>query len=215
MFDPPIFINVRDRVTPLRQLVGWLERAGHENIRLIDNASTYEPLLDYLDDTPHPVIRLARNAGSRSIWELGIVPEHDWFVYTDPDVIPTEHCPVDLVAHLHGVLRRHGEYGKAGPGLYLDDVPATLPSLSWERGPVINGPELEPGARRSLIDTTFALHAPGADFRYEAIRCDAPYQARHASWYVTTPGPEDVYYLEHAIAGPLGSSWAQDHQAAA
>ena len=37
----PIFIIVRDRVTPLGQLVGWLESIGQSEIWLIDNASTY------------------------------------------------------------------------------------------------------------------------------------------------------------------------------
>ena len=55
-FDPPIVICSRDRVWCLRRLVDWLERAGHERIVIVDNASTYEPLLDYLDGSPHQVV---------------------------------------------------------------------------------------------------------------------------------------------------------------
>ena len=36
-FGPPIIINCRDRVTPLRKLVEWLERANHQTIVLLDN----------------------------------------------------------------------------------------------------------------------------------------------------------------------------------
>src|SRR5437879_5702154 len=97
--ETPIFVNVRDRVTCLRQLVDWLERAGHERIVLVDNASSFPPLLDYLEDTPHQVVRLGANLGSRALWAANLVPD-EWFVYTDPDVVPTDDCPSDLVAHL-------------------------------------------------------------------------------------------------------------------
>jgi hypothetical protein len=209
-FDPPIFLNCRDRLSPLRALVDWLERAGHQRIVLVDNASTYEPLLAYLADTAHDVIRLAHNAGARSIWEFGMVPQNDWFAYSDPDIVPTDECPLDAVQYLHGLLDRHAEYTKAGLGLYLDDVPPSMPSLGWERGPEINGSAIEPGARRSLIDTTFALHRPGTQFLLEAIRTTSPYLARHVSpsWYcLDAPNVEDAYYLAHAKSGPRFSSW--------
>lgn len=211
MSDPPILINVRDRVTSLRALVKWLEAAGHERLVLIDNASTYEPLLDYLDESPHEVIRLGVNHGSRALWIAGLVPSEP-FVYTDPDVIPTADCPADAVDHLADLLNRYPSFQKAGLGLYLEDVPESLPSLEWERSLVSPDRELEPGVFGSLIDTTFALYRPGARFDYHAIRCGAPYTARHTSWYVDEPNGEDTYYLAHAMPGPLGSSWKDGKQ---
>ena len=54
MSNPPIFVIVRDLLSPLQQLLDWLERAGHDRIILVDNASTYPPMLEYLcDDRPH------------------------------------------------------------------------------------------------------------------------------------------------------------------
>lgn len=208
MSDTPIYINCRDRVTPLRALVEWLETASHERIVLLDNDSTYEPLLAYYKATSHEVIHLGRNAGSRALWITDLVPG-EWFVYTDPDVIPIAECPHDAVAHLYDLLERYPTFPKAGLGLHLDDLPATLPSLKWEQSLVSPDRELEPGAFDSLIDTTFALYRPGARFDYRAVRTGAPYQARHMSWYVTEPDAEDAYYLEHAIPGPAGSSWKE------
>ena len=127
----PVFINVRDRVTDLRALVEWLERAGHERIHLIDNASTWPPLLDYLSRSPHAVIELDRNLGSRALWHAGLVPDEP-YVLTDPDIVPTEDCPLDLVEHLQGLLVRYPQFSKAGVGLYLDDV-GDIPSLPHEQ----------------------------------------------------------------------------------
>lgn len=225
MTDVPVFINCRDRVRDLRRLVKWLERAGHERIILIDNASTWPPLLDYLAETPHRLIRLGENLGSRSIWRAGLAPNEP-FVFTDPDVVPISDCPPDAVEHLQELLDRYLQYPKAGLGLFLDDVPATMSSLAWERSRVDPRLAREAGhpvykvgsdafAGDTMVDTTFALHRPGMMHTLRGIRCGYPYQARHSSWYVREPDAEDRYYLEHAIQGPAGSSWAQGHQRAA
>src|SRR5215469_14467601 len=123
--DPLIFVNCRDRVRDLRNLVAWLERAGHERIILLDNASSYMPLLEYLNRTPHEVRWLGNNLGSKALWIAGLVPTEP-FVYTDPDVIPTEECPLDAVEYLGEVLRRHPQHPKAALGLHLDDVPPDM-----------------------------------------------------------------------------------------
>jgi hypothetical protein len=43
----PIFVNCRDRLESLLALLDFLERAGQEQIYLLDNDSTYPPLLEY------------------------------------------------------------------------------------------------------------------------------------------------------------------------
>ena len=48
----PIILNCRDRVTPLKALLDWLRRAGHERVYLVDNASTYPPLLTFYETNP-------------------------------------------------------------------------------------------------------------------------------------------------------------------
>jgi hypothetical protein len=209
----PIVVNCRDRVTHLRSLVAWLERAGHRNIILLDNGSTYGPLLAYLRRSPHKVVWLGQNLGSHAIWDCGLRLTDDWYVYTDPDVIPTEDCPLDAVAYLHGLLDRHSDFPKAGLGLHIGDVPNSLASLDWERSLVCPG-RLVPGEHdvySSLVDTTFALYRPRTVHGLVALRTGGDYQVRHMPWYYpsTHVSDEDRYYLDHAIAGPRGSSWAQ------
>ena len=209
-FDPPIVVNVRDRVSPLRKLVDWLERAGHERITLLDNDSTYPELLTYLTDSPHNVVRLGQNLGSRALWLSNRLPTEP-YIYTDPDILPIEECPLDAVERFKYLLDRVA-VPKVGFGLHIDDLPADWRHREWETGPQIRGMVVREGAYISLIDTTFALYRPGImDFRYQAVRTGFPYEARHLSqsWYGGEITAEERYYLDRAIQGPAGSSWAQ------
>jgi hypothetical protein len=204
--DIPILINVRDRVRELRKLVAWLEDAGQTNLVLLDNASSYPPLLAYLEDSPHTVLSLGENLGARGF--LQSAEPEGRFIYTDPDLVPIEDCPTDLVAHLCELADRYPQYRKIGAGLYLDDVPAGLPCLDWERSLVAPEREMEPGVFASQVDTTFALYKENARFGHEAIRTGYPYQMRHMPWYTTELDDEDAYYLAHAIQGDGGTtSW--------
>ena len=136
----PVFIPVRDRVTPLRAVIEWLERAGHDEIWLIDNASTYGPLVELLDSTVHRVVRLDRNLGHRSPFLSGVVQREAagrHFVITDPDVVPDGDCPLDAVAHFREILDRYPEIDKVGFGLRIDDLPVGYPLVdevaAWEK----------------------------------------------------------------------------------
>jgi len=209
----PVYLNVRDRVTDLKALVRWLEDAGHTNIILLDNDSSYEPLLDYLTECPHDVVRLGANYGSRSLWRSKRVPDHP-FIYSDPDLIPIPECPQNAVERLWELFEYY-PHPRVGLGLYLDDVPETLQSLQWEKSLVRKRLELEPGVFDSYIDTTFAIHRAKAPqvFPTFGIRTGFPYQMRHTPWYrISNPTEEEAYYLANAIKGPLGSSWAEGKQ---
>lgn len=212
----PVFINVRDRLSCLVQLTEWLERAGHRNIILIDNASTYPPLVQFLNSTKHRTIRLKKNIGHTALWRI---PEtrkvilKQWYIYTDPDVIPTEHCPIDAAAYLRDLLERFPEYLKAGLGLKIDDLPDHYhlkeEVLRWETA--LLGRELLPGVVQADVDTTFALHRPGTPYTIgPALRTQGLYEARHLPWYVDSQqvDTEESYYREHAL--PTVSNWNTD-----
>lgn len=95
----PIFINCRDRVGCLSQLVDWLLQAGYENLILLDNASSYAPLLQYYEDIRSERVRivmLGENLGHTALWDsevLEMLNIETPYVYTDPDVLPAEACP--------------------------------------------------------------------------------------------------------------------------
>lgn len=69
MIDLPVFIISRDRLTWLRETVAMLKRFPGLMPIILDNASTYLPLLAWFEeeDCP-PVIRLPHNYGCRVPW---------------------------------------------------------------------------------------------------------------------------------------------------
>lgn len=196
----PVFINCRDRVTPLRELVAWCEQAGLEEIVFIDNDSAYEPLLEYYRETPHTVVRLDHNYGSRALWAAPGLFERTrggWFVYTDPDVIPDPAAPLDALDRFRELLERYALPAKAGFGLRTDDIPLHYKhrdeAIACEAG-CWDWP-LEGNAYFFPIDTTFALYRPGREFSRDAIRTGPPYVARHDSWYLDFDDlPEEVRF---------------------
>ncbi|MGZ4672370.1 MAG: glycosyltransferase family 2 protein [Ilumatobacteraceae bacterium] len=215
----PVFIPVRDRLSPLVELLGWLESVGQHDIWLIDNASTYPPLLHFLDETPHRVVQLQHNLGHRSPWLSGAVQRnaHDrFFIVSDPDVVPDPMCPNDVLEHFRHVLENHPEVDKVGFGLRIDDLPAHYALrddvIDWEGKFWDPALEIEPGLFSAGIDTTFAMYRP-LDRRHEilkAFRTGKPYVARHLPWYLdsATLSEEDQYYRAHADS--TMSNWDRD-----
>jgi hypothetical protein len=201
----PVVIVCRDLLSDLLLLVRWLEDTGHEKIILLDNASTYPPLLDYLRISPHDVIALPANLGHRSPWLCGLVDRlepNTPFVVSDPDVIPDAEAPATSFEYLQDLLLRHEAFDKAGLGLHIDDLPAHYPHraevIAWESAYWRS--EVEPGVFAAHLDTTLALHRPGTPYKVtEALRTGAPYMARHLPWYRDPFHPDDetAYYFDH------------------
>lgn len=204
----PVFIVCRDRLTSLVGLLDWLEGVGHAGeVYLIDNQSTWPPLLEFYNTTRHTVIKLGTNWGHRCGWELGVLREHAAgrrFIYTDPDVLPVDDCPADAIERMAAVLDADPWVVKCGFGIKIDDLP------DWCRDGIVAWESpywsqwVEPlGAYRAPIDTTFALHSSTAfkRFKYKpAYRLADPYLIRHLPWYVNpdTLDDEEAYYVAHA-----------------
>ena len=211
----PVFIVCRDRLTYLAQLLDWLEQIGQDEVYLIDNASTYPPLLDFYESTKHTVVRTGGNHGHKVGWKQGVIRRHAQgrrFIYTDPDVLPVDECPADAIERMAAVLDADPNVYKCGFSLKIDDLP------DWCRDGIVDWearyrrPVDATGAHRAPIDTTFAVYAEHAwrGFRYQpAYRLPAPYTARHLPWY-TDPNrlsDEDEFYRVHADT--TVSNWAR------
>ncbi len=208
----PIIINNFNRLSLLRQQVEWLHDCGHYNLHIVDNNSTYEPLLAYYKTVPATVYFLDKNMGHEALWRTHIYQRfsHEYYVYTDPDVLPTNSTPKDFMQFFYDVLRSHATIEKCGFGLHYDDLPDHYPKkaevIKWESQ--FYKEEISSGLFKSKIDTTFALYKPGASYQCweNTIRTGSPYLLRHMPWYEDPAQPDDEtkYYMEHAEAA---SSW--------
>ena len=208
----PIIINNFNRLDWLQQQIGWLQRVGQKNIHIIDNASTYEPLLKYYKKAPATIYMLDRNVGHEAFWRTHIHQRlgRYYHVYTDPDVLPDENTPDDFMYYFKAVLDRHPLIKKVGFGLRIDDLPDYYPVkdkvIKWEQKLYID--PVEEGIYRSKIDTTFSLYRPSAAFQCwdQTLRTGSPYMLRHMPWYEdpAIPGEESRFYTEAASAS---SSW--------
>ncbi len=204
----PVFIVCRDRLTCLVGLLDWLESVGHaDEVYLLDNDSSYPPLFDFYRTTRHTVIGTGGNHGHKVGWTGGHIRRLALgrrFVYSDPDLLPTQDCPSDALERMAAVLDRDSQAVKCGFGLKIDDLPDWCRDgmQAWE-APFWKAWNPHVGAWRAPIDTTFALHAAGRVNRFAykpAYRLPDPYLMRHLPWYCDPDNltDEDEYYIAHA-----------------
>jgi hypothetical protein len=188
----------------------WLVASGMKDIHILDNDSTYGPLLAYYSEieSRHLAVihRLGRNAGPYALWQTSLYRKLRWkyYVYSDSDVLPCSPDGVGAMRAFMGLLHKHPWAEKAGFGIRIDDLPDSCPRKSLVLG--IEGRYwLEPageGAYVAPIDTTFALYRPfrsGGD-GLKAIRTGEPYVVRHLPWYVDPlhKSEEEAFYEKNA-----------------
>lgn len=204
--DIPVIINNFNRLTFLKRQIDCLTIAGIKNIYIIDNNSTYKPLLDFYQKTPYKVFYLNQNIGHLALWETDIFFRfiHDYYVYTDPDVVPMEGCKLDYMEFFLETLMENTEIEKIGFSLFIDDIPDSYPHKNavleiekpyWEK-------RINNGFFQAPIDTTFALYRPYSYGGWEvrSWRTDLPYCARHLPWYVDFDNlsEEEQFYISNA-----------------
>ncbi|WP_158648398.1 glycosyltransferase family 2 protein [Candidatus Symbiothrix dinenymphae] len=205
----PIYIISYNRLSYVQSLVGFLEKRGFTNIHIVDNQSTYPPLLEYLNQSKHTVHFMDKNYGHKVFWKSGKfndVIETQYYVVTDADILPTDDVPDDFMKLFLRLLCEYPVAAKVGFALKIDDVTKYDGVITYERqfwkNRLENHPDLE--LYDAQLDTTFALYRPSdkatkRDF-YRAIRVAGDYVARHTPWYVmpTDYTDEDRYYVSTA-----------------
>lgn len=213
----PVVLICRDRLDCTRRLVGWFERHGFDTIVLLDNASTYAPLLEWYETSPHTVVRLRENVGPYAPWSTKYIEKNfrrQWVIVSDPDVLPVDDCPDDAFDQIYRLMKRHPLTSKVGFSLRIDDIPGHNPGrdliLNCERHHLADDWRVGQHLYRAPVDTTLALYRPGGYFEIGGFRMAPPILARHLPWYDDPDAlPEDVeYYLQHAAGNEAnGGKW--------
>lgn len=202
----PIIINNYNRLSYLIQMISWLEKYGYTNIYIIDNNSTYQPLIEFYNQCKYPIYRLKQNIGYLALWKTGIYKRFykSYYVYTDPDLAIVDECPPNFIDQFVDLLQRYKYSSKAGFSLKIDDIPDYYPKkaevIDWETQFWVK--TIEDNIFAAPIDTTFAVYRPftkwGANFYEGHMRVGFPFQVRHLPWYTDNKmlTEEDVFYTK-------------------
>lgn len=209
----PLFIINYNRLTTLKGMVDFLSKEPRVEVIIVDNNSTYQPLLDYYAQTKVRVIRMSKNFGYLVIWEQNILPLYEVrgrYIISDSDLI-LDNIPLDWFDKLSQGLDKYPEVAKAGFSLDIfnlpKDNPLTPQIVQHEKQFWIN--RADDNFFFAPIDTTFALYRETQKTHtYSAVRADKPYMAIHEPWQKTpkTLTEEDRYYYSHI---QTSTHWSQ------
>ena len=201
MSSIPVVINNYNRLTTTKKLANDLKNLGYTNIHILDNASSFPPLLEWYTSCPYIVKRLDHNLEALSVYNSGYINEfikEPWIVYTDSDIELNPLTPPGFIETLIHFTEKHGKT-KGGLALKIDDLPDneyTMHYRNWESGHW--NKKLEEDVYDACVDTTFSVIKPGLPFDYQAIRMGGDMIAKHVPWYTDFDAlnEEEKYYLE-------------------
>ena len=218
-FIIPIIIINYNQFESFKKLVNTLLERGFKNIIILDNNSTYNPLLNYyleLDNNPNITLHLLeKNLGHMALWKRKDILKlysKGYFVVTDPDISIGKDVPDDFIKLFIKLINSNVSIKKVGFSLVINDIPDYYVNkekvISWEKK--FWRKKMSSGHYLAKIDTTFALYRPlfiydSHNFE-EAIRTNNPYSVRPLGWYIDYNNltEEQIYYIKTANNS---SSW--------
>lgn len=206
MKNTPIIINNFNRLTSTRNMYEFLRSRNFTNIVILDNNSTYPPLLDwYATLNENEVVRFSSNIGAHCLFDSGYLKNIDseYLVYSDSDLELNPAMPDDFLEVMKGMLLKYEEQ-KIGLALRIDDVPLNCykncftGSIEHERQFWVK--QVEKDVYKAIVDTTFCLLRSPTHHDYRSLRIAGNFTARHLPWYkeYSTLDEEEKYFMEHA-----------------
>lgn len=216
----PVIVNVFNRLTTTRTLCEQLATLGARPV-ILDNASTWEPLLEWYESCPFEVVRLTENLGHHAPWKAGIVnrPNNGFYCVTDCD-LDLEGVPADLMDVLQEPFTAwHNPPVKSGVALRIDDLPPWQTQVKewesrfWKQRIADRFGEVRYWAP---IDTTLAMYRANTPVRIatkvagiRAVRTAGAYTARHVPWYLD-PQNLDEENANYFATANESNSWKPD-----
>ena len=212
----PFVIPVFNNPTYTRNFVNQLKVLNVENIIILDNNSTYKPMLELLNDleNEHQVIRLGYNRGPhyalRDSEFYSNLP--NYFCLSDPDLKLSPNLPENFIDTFVDISNQY-KIGKVGFALEVpkeeefDQLYMNLDGKLWNMrewemqfwknsiGKTTDGDDLY----LTTLDTTFALYNKiyfKPNDRYKSIRVSGKFTAKHLGFYSqeNIPKYELMYY---------------------
>ena len=210
----PIFINNFNNYYTLHKLVDDFYKKGYRNIYVLDNKSTYKPLLKYYKENKKiKVIYLNKNYGHKSIWDCPFLKDifKYWFVYTDPD-LDISNVPDDFLIEMMNIHKNNklDKNTKIGCALEINDIPEFNKKkkkeiIDWETQ-FWNSKNLKIVQNQKIyhtqIDTTLALYPPNyINHNLNGYRVAGEFTIKHLPWYLDEKNlPEnEIYYRKSKL----------------
>lgn len=216
--ETPIIVPVFNLVTYAKFMVDQLKSYGLENFIICDNASTYQPMIDYLNELSKTerVVRFDQNLGPRVFTEnaefLSIMPEY--FIITDPDLIFNNKLPKNFILKMKRILDMYG-ISKVGFAIDIEETKDKFFDYwqvkKWEGhywSNEVKVHEEKDALYLAAIDTTFCLHKK--DFvinelkqkkqgiaQTSAFRIAGRFTCEHMGWWKDQPVPKEELDFYH------------------
>lgn len=220
----PVLINNFNRLSLVKQQIEWLLSLDDPvSIIIVDNLSTYPPLLDFYKKLDHPFVQVVKlNFNS---WRKGAaylakyrLKEFDKVIITDSDLLPYSNTPKDIISHLSSLIDKYPEYNHIGTSLEINDLPDHYPlkatvikyeSSFWPpQAKIIDQDNFE-----SKIDTTFAMYRNSSKIlaTHPALRTNRPYTLKHVDWYINpkNTSEEHQFYMSNCKSF---ATWAHEQK---
>jgi glycosyltransferase involved in cell wall biosynthesis len=205
-----VVINNRNRLTTTKNMVDkLLELNTDEEIIIIDNGSTYPPLLEWYNNinNPNVAVHFEKNEGHLALWATQLDKQlGEYFVYTDSDIILPDEFPKGWKLIMYHLIKWYGSYDKIALALHIDDLPdyyryknqVKRNEARWWLEKYDS--EMFDYLYKADTDTTFAMMRNFGDNCYKSLRISKPnMMARHHGWYLDLDNldEEEKYYLNH------------------
>lgn len=214
-----IVINNRNRLTTTKNMVEKLLSINpNEEIIIIDNASSYPPLIEWYSTLTDVKVIFTKNLGHLALWAMGLDKElGEHFIYTDADIILPDSLPLDWKEIMFDVMNRYPEYKKIGLALKIDDLPE---HYRYKYQVMRNEArwwleKIEDNVFKADTDTTFALMQNFGDNCYKSLRLARPdLTCRHHGWYLNLNelDEEERYYIDHLETSKVTTQYSKQHK---
>jgi len=208
--DIPIIINNYNRLSTTRKLYKDLTNLGYNNIIILDNASTYLPLLDwYMSLKSKPNLKIEMfdtNYGNKCLWKSGYINKlknHSYVVYTESDIELNPNIPKTFVETLIK-LSKEFKFDKVGLSINIKDLPKNEMTSSIKQIEEVYWIKKIPHRKyeiyQGMIDSSLAVFDPNIPFNYNALRVAGNFTSNHIPWYTNfnSLSKEELYFLENA-----------------
>lgn len=214
----PLIIPCFNQLTYLKNLINWFQWYYPNNpIHIVDNGSTYKPLLAYytgLDPDSVTVSRFGENEFIKNLTEylkFPYIEQYEYYCLSDPDIMPAPNTPMNFLEEFKFAIDQKG-YHRAGFNLITDDLPDYLNEKAMIVGnekELLREPVLKHGeflGYKAPLDTTFCLYKRdngGWSCPMDGKNwgnCLRLFNAYHLGWFVdgNNLNEEMKYYFEHA-----------------